>query len=237
VLLSIAVTGCARASRSDGGVRPGAGRLRHLLIVLDGLRPDYVTAELMPNLRVLGSRGTVVANHHAVYPTVTRVNASSIATGAYPETHGLLGNEAFFPSVDPARFFSTGERENLLAIEHAEQGHLLTAPTLGEQLRDAGHSLLVVSAGSTGSSFLLNHTVTGEGIIHYDYALPPDLRDDVIGVVGSVPDARIPNDGVTAMWLTRCSRSASPGRPDRGGPVVQRSRRQCPPTWHRSPDV
>jgi predicted AlkP superfamily pyrophosphatase or phosphodiesterase len=49
-----------------------------LLIVLDGLRPDYVTPSVMPNLHALGQRGVVFANHHSVFPTVTRVNASSI---------------------------------------------------------------------------------------------------------------------------------------------------------------
>src|SRR5262245_62376424 len=63
---------------------------RLLLIVVDGLRPDYVTAELMPRLARIGERGTVFSAHHSVFPTVTRVNGSSLVTGAYPETHGLL---------------------------------------------------------------------------------------------------------------------------------------------------
>src|SRR6058998_2136329 len=76
---------------------------RQLLIVVDGLRPDYVTPDVMPNLTALGKRGVVFNRHHSVYPTVTRVNAASISTGAYPETHGLLGNAVFFPSVDATR--------------------------------------------------------------------------------------------------------------------------------------
>jgi hypothetical protein len=44
---------------------------RHLLIVIDGLRPDYVTADVMPNLTALGKRGVVFNRHHSVYPTVT----------------------------------------------------------------------------------------------------------------------------------------------------------------------
>ena len=32
---------------------------RHLLIVVDGLRPDYVTPEVMPNLAALGRRGVM----------------------------------------------------------------------------------------------------------------------------------------------------------------------------------
>ncbi len=149
---------------------------RHLLIVLDGLRPDYVTGDVMPNLTALGKRGVVFNRHHSVYPTVTRVNASSISTGAYPDTHGLLGNSVFFPTVDPAKFLDTANRDHLLAIAKAE-GRLLTAPTLGESLQSAGRRLLVVSSGSAGSAFLNNHTVSGGAILHYQYALPADLAE------------------------------------------------------------
>lgn len=194
-LSALSVAGCGSGPDSDTAESPvGVGQQRHLLIVLDGLRPDYVTPELMPNLYSLGERGVVFTNHHAVFPTVTRVNASSIATGAYPETHGLLGNLVFFPAVDPSGFLNSGVREDLLSIQSAVAGRLLTAPTLGQQLQDAGLSALVVSAGSTGSSFLLNHTVAGGGIIHYDYALPSALGDAVVGTLGEAPPADTPND-------------------------------------------
>src|SRR5260221_3287770 len=146
----------------------------HLVIVVDGLRPDYVTAEVMPRLFGLGQRGVVFSAHHAVFPTVTRVNASSFVTGAYPETHGLLGNEIFVPSANPARGLDTGERESLEAVARAE-GRLLTAPALGEILQLGGKKLLGVSSGSTGSAFLLNATVGNGAILHSDYTLPPDL--------------------------------------------------------------
>ena len=66
-----------------------------LLLIIDGLRPDYVTAQVMPRLHALGQRGVFFEAHHSVFPTVTRVNASSISTGAYPETHGLMGNTVY----------------------------------------------------------------------------------------------------------------------------------------------
>src|SRR5690606_34968832 len=53
---------------------------RTIVIVVDGLRPDYLTTELMPNLVALGETGVVAEAHHAVFPTVTRVNSPSIAT-------------------------------------------------------------------------------------------------------------------------------------------------------------
>lgn len=193
---------------------------RHLLIVVDGLRPDYVTQEVMPNLTALGERGVVFKRHHAVYPTVTRVNASSISTGAYPETHGLMGNSVFFPAVEPTRFLDTSSRENLLRIAEAE-GTLLTAETLGEALQRAGRKMLVVSSGSSGSAFLNNHTVSGGAILHYQYALPEQMIG-AMKTVGPAPTEADPpaardryavdaflkvglpqiDPSVTVMWLS-----------------------------------
>ena len=172
-----------------GGAQPPSPN-RHLLIVVDGLRPDYVTAAVMPNLTALGKRGVVFNRHHSVYPTVTRVNASSISTGAYPEAHGLLGNSVFFPSVDAATSLDTADRNNLLKIIEAEK-RLLTAPTIGESLRTAGRKMLVVSSGSSGSAFLNNHTVAGGAIIHYQYVLPESLSEDV-KVLGPPPGVDAP---------------------------------------------
>jgi predicted AlkP superfamily pyrophosphatase or phosphodiesterase len=165
----------------------------HLVIVVDGLRPDNVTPEVMPRLSRLGRRGIVFGAHHSVFPTVTRVNASSFVTGAYPETHGLLGNTIFIPSVDATRGLDTGERENLERVARAE-GRLLTAPTLGELLQRSGMKLLGVSSGSTGSSFLLNHTISGGAVIHHDYTLPPSLGAEVAAALGPVPPHATPND-------------------------------------------
>jgi arylsulfatase A-like enzyme len=159
---------------------------RDLLIVVDGLRPDYVTAETMPNLIALGERGVIFTHHHSVFPTVTRVNASSISTGAYPGTHGLLGNTVFFPAVNPTQFLDTSDRQNLLAIAATEP--LLTATSMAEALHSAGRRMLVVSSGSSGSAFLNNHLVSGGAILHYQYALPSELGE-AMKTLGPVPSA------------------------------------------------
>ena len=114
-----------------------APRRTHLVIVVDGLRPDYVTPEVMPRLTALGQRGIVFSAHHSVFPTVTRVNASSFVTGAYPEAHGLMGNTIYIPRANATRGLDTGKRENLEDVERAE-GRLLTSPTLSEMLRAGG---------------------------------------------------------------------------------------------------
>jgi arylsulfatase A-like enzyme len=165
------------------------------VIVVDGLRPDYVTADVMPRLTRLGQRGIVFTAHHSVFPTVTRVNAASFVTGAYPETHGLLGNDIYIPSVNASAGLDTGERQNLEAVAQAEGGRLLTSTsTLGEILRLAGRKLLAVSSGSTGSSLLLNHTVGNGAVIHSDYTLPPELGPRVLAALGPTPAHATPND-------------------------------------------
>jgi arylsulfatase A-like enzyme len=177
VLISTLAAALLTLGTSLASSQPNAPR-RHLLIVVDGLRPDYVTAAVMPNLTALGKRGVVFNRHHSVYPTVTRVNASSISTGAYPETHGLLGNTVFFPKVDPNKVLDTADRNSLLKIAEIE-GRLLTAPTLGESLQAVGRKMLVVSSGSSGSALLNNHTLAGGAILHHQFASPESWREEM----------------------------------------------------------
>lgn len=203
------------------GLKPQSSNA-HLLIVLDGLRPDYVTPDLMPNLFALGQRGVVYTNHHAVYPTVTRVNASSIATGAYPERHGILGNSVFFPRVEATRFLDTAQRADLERIQADQDGVLLTATTLSEALQTSGKTMLAVGAGTSGAAFLLNHKLASGAVIHTEYALPETLQARVLIELGPPPPEGHPNDrrnrravdaflkiglptvnpSVTAIWLS-----------------------------------
>src|SRR5690349_10099324 len=85
-----------------------ASRRSHLVIVVDGLRPDSVTAAQMPRLTMLAQRGVTFTAHHSVYPTVTRVNAATFVTGAYADGHGIMGNTVYVPSVATTRVLDTG---------------------------------------------------------------------------------------------------------------------------------
>ena len=164
-----------------------------ILIILDGCRPDYVTPEVMPNVHAFGQSGVTFAAHHAVFPTLTRVNSPSIATGCYPNKHGLLGNSVYFPDVKPDGGMSTGNAENLRKVAAAMGGKLLTVPSLGEILDAQGKKLVAVSAGSSGSAFLLNHTVAGGGVINVDLILPESQRAVVEAKVGAAPAEATPN--------------------------------------------
>jgi hypothetical protein len=61
---------------------------RVILLVLDGLRPDRITPELMPHTHQLASRGVFFADNHAVYPTTTMMNAAALATVTWGSRSG-----------------------------------------------------------------------------------------------------------------------------------------------------
>jgi hypothetical protein len=62
---------------------------RVLLLVIDGLRPDAVTEDCMPNLSAFADRAWRPAKAVTVRPSVTVAALSSLATGVGPATHGL----------------------------------------------------------------------------------------------------------------------------------------------------
>ncbi len=174
---------------------------RCLIIVIDGLRPDYVTPTVMPTLAALRDGGFSGENHHAVVPTVTRVNASSIATGSYPRTHGMMGNSLYVPSVRRDRALNTGNVDDLRLLDEAAGGDLLTTPSLGEILTTHGKRLFASSSGSSGSGFLLNHR-TGDGaLVHTAFVLPDSLEPLVTQLLGPAPAPSLPNLGVVTRAI------------------------------------
>jgi len=173
---------------------PPHAKNAHLVIVVDGLRPDAVTAEAMPRLTAIGRRGIVFNAHHSVFPTVTRVNASSMVTGVYPEKHGLLGNTIFIPAANATSGLDTGARQNLESVA-AATGRLLTAPTLGELMDKAGKKLMTAGSGSTGALFLLDSTGVGTAV-HQDFSRPPSIGLHLTGKLGPPPPHALPNAGL-----------------------------------------
>ena len=158
-----------------------------LVIVIEGLRPESFTPSLMPNLHSLSKRGVTFNNHHAVFPIVTVVNAASITTGAYPSTHGLLGNTIFLPEFNANAQLDTREIRTLERIQDATGGRLLTAPSLAAILGTRNKKLLVISSGAPATAFILNPEQQGGGTIHPDFTRPESLANDVTATLGPAP--------------------------------------------------
>jgi predicted AlkP superfamily pyrophosphatase or phosphodiesterase len=74
-----------------------------LMISIDGLRPDYVTAAdahgaKVPNLRRFLKEGTYAEGVRGVVPTVTYPSHTTLVTGVWPAKHGIFANTTFDPS-------------------------------------------------------------------------------------------------------------------------------------------
>lgn len=126
--------------------------MRFVIVVLDGLRPDLVTAATMPHLAALRDAGTSFANARSVFPSETRVATSSLVTGCRPGAHGLVANTMFVPSVTTQHKLRTNQIADLALLGQGSSP--LTRPTLGERLASSGRALAVVSTGTAGSAVL-----------------------------------------------------------------------------------
>jgi arylsulfatase A-like enzyme len=126
------------------------------VVVIDGLRPDSIDAEHTPNLYRLRREGVSFERAHSVFPTATRVNATAIASGAYPASTGIMHNTVYLPEVDPGAAMTTGRAADLLRAQDVLGDRLVQAETLGEMLAAQGMKLAAVSSASTGSALLLN---------------------------------------------------------------------------------
>lgn len=66
-------------------------RRKILILCIDAGSHDYLAASDLPNLQKLAASG-FYRHANAVIPSVTNVNNVSIATGTFPETHGITTN-------------------------------------------------------------------------------------------------------------------------------------------------
>jgi predicted AlkP superfamily pyrophosphatase or phosphodiesterase len=89
---------------SAGHATNGQEKATPLLVVIsvDGLRPDYVTAAdvhgaKVPNLRKFLREGAYADGVTGVIPTVTYPSHTTLMTGVWPAKHGIWGNTTFDP--------------------------------------------------------------------------------------------------------------------------------------------
>ena len=165
---------------------------RILIIVFDALRPEFVTADLMPNLRAFAEKGVTYSNSHSTFPTETRVNQSAVITGCYPARHGIVANKFLEPEAAPGQLLNTGDDVALEAAIARLDGRLLGVPTLGERLAEAGYRFATISAGTPGGGRLINHTAESHGSFRLamkrtEVTVPAGAMDKVVKRIGTLP--------------------------------------------------
>lgn len=166
--------------------------MRFVIIVLDGLRPDLVSAATMPHLAALRDAGTWFAQSRSVFPSETRVATSSLVTGCRPGAHGLVANMMYVPSVARGRRLRTNRAADLALLGGGASP--LCRRTLGEHLAAAGRSLAVVSTGTEGSAVLSHPMAEALGAFRWNvHAHEGAAAELVRAALGTTPAAQVPN--------------------------------------------
>lgn len=75
-------------------------RPKLLLVSFDGFRWDYIDRVPTPNFHNLMNEGVLVEHVENIYITKTFPNHYSLVTGLYAETHGIVANEMYDPSLN-----------------------------------------------------------------------------------------------------------------------------------------
>ncbi len=179
---------------------------RVLIIGADGLRPDLINEELMPTVCRLARQGVRSADHHAVYPSHTRVNMTTLTSGTTPGRHGIMANTMLVPFVREDHIIDTSNYQHLDALEAATGGKATLVPTLGDILAGRGERLAVGATSSAGASMLWTHRHTGR-IVNANSALGRadlyDLREKLGEIPPIVHGAQIERQKYAASAVTR----------------------------------
>jgi predicted AlkP superfamily pyrophosphatase or phosphodiesterase len=82
-----------------------------ILVSIDGFRPDYLDKYPAPTLRLLAERGVRAKWMTPSFPSLTFPNHYTVATGLYPDHHGIVANNIYAPEFNET--FSMSKREEV----------------------------------------------------------------------------------------------------------------------------
>ena len=234
-ILAILIVLIAAPTRAQDAAATHRGRGRIVvLMVWDGLRPDFVTARDTPNLFRLAREGVRFDKHHSIFPTLTMVNATALATGAPPGVNGLEGNNFYLPpsaETPKGQMVSAEGPKAILNLNGSNQfkGRLIGLDTIAQEVaREGGYVGVIGKQGPT--SVFDNRVATivdGKDIVgepNKDYlfasedfvapatpkiAIPPDSKTTVVDEQRDLYFARL----VVEDALPAAKLAADAGRP------------------------
>lgn len=203
----LATTLCGSQSLLAQSARPARGA--HIVVVVfDGLRPDSVTEQDMPNLYALAQSGTRFSRHHPVYPSSTEVNGTALATGGYPKHTGIMANNEYRPQIDALKSIAIEDEAAVRKGDRVSHGKYIQLPTVAEILRGAG--MRTVVAGTKPVALLLDRAERDAKIgeqsetLVEGKSLPAGLltREGVVPFPPKVDNRKTPNRAQDE-WTTR----------------------------------
>ena len=181
-----------------------AGSRRAVFVCCDGLGRDWVRGDTTPILDDLRRRSLWCAEHNAVFPSVTRVSAASIATGCHPARHGLHGNRMGLAEDGRIVVRDVGAPDFRTHMRRAT-GRTLLVPSIAERVADAG-GFIAFSNVSPGAAYFLDPEHFGT-IHHRAGSFAPG--GESIGALGVTHDSA-GDWAMTQRFCTEVLRDAKP---------------------------
>ena len=214
-----------------------------LIFVADGLRYVSVTPQSAPALWLAKSRGVDFTDSHSLYPTITTVNASAIATGHYIGDTGNFGNTLFSGFASPeAGGAPVAIMENDAVLGEMNDhfgGNYLNETSLLAAARKAGFATAAI--GKVGPTSIQDVTQRdGKGTIVIDdalgtpagIALAPEIADAIkaAGLSATAPKTSVPNVEQQTYMTAIATKVVLPRLAHSGHPFVMLF-------WSRDPDA
>ncbi len=215
-----------------------------IIFVADGLRYGSVEPGNMPNLSALKAEGVDFTNSHSLFPTITTVNASAIATGHYVGDTGNFGNTIHtgVPMASAKGSTIAGLENNAVLAEMNEKfgGNYLNEESLIARARAQGFSTAVI--GKLGPTRILDSTAAADGsqtlILDDDTGHKKDIALPGWFTAGmkkaflsaAAPDSQVPNIPQEVWQMKAATRIVLPHFKESGKPFAMLF-------WSRDPDV
>lgn len=132
-----------------GTALAAAGVAEHVVVVVfDGMRPDFVTPQYAPNLYSLATNGVFFRRNHPVFISTTIVNGTSLATGVHPGRNGILANTDYREELNTQAAVASEVLDTIRRGDLASEGRYVAVDTLAELIQDAGHATYVAGTKS-----------------------------------------------------------------------------------------
>ncbi len=214
ILLGIVTVSCV----CQATAREGSSPSRHILVVVwDGMRPDFVSQENTPALWKLAHKGVIFHNHHAVYPSATNVNGTALITGVYPGHSGIIANHDYRPEIDNKHSIDV---EIPAVVEKGDKlsgGKYISVPTIAEFVQSAGGRTAIATAKTVGllldrhpfdSAALRSGQVVDPArgkncvTLFAGKSLPREALAPIADALGPFPSAHLQQDVWTTKALT-----------------------------------
>lgn len=136
---------------------------RVVVVILDGLRRDFIDPVRTPHLARFAARAASFAAHRSIFPSATRCVSATFATGCYAARHGLQGN-AMALMEDGVLVPHDAGLPDFLQHKRRVTGCSLAVPTLAQRLAPHGGAV-IVSNVSPGAAYA--HDPDGFGYLHH----------------------------------------------------------------------